>query len=107
MQVRPVPKLRWLALTAAVAAALVPAANAASPTGAAGCVIAGPDGLTKPCATSSLDSTRTHGAKNVRARSQPAYKSKQRKARDTNTCFNPYIPACRPNIGVETHRSQR
>ena len=106
MQSRPVPKLRWLALTATVAAALVPAANAARPTGTASCVIPGPDGLTKPCATTNLDST-PHGAKNVRARSQPAYKPKQRKARDTNTCFNPYIPACRPNIGVETHRSQR
>jgi hypothetical protein len=106
MQVRAVQKLRWLALTATVAAALVPAANAARPTGTTGCVIQGPDGITKPCATSTLDS-RTHGAMNVRARSQPAYKPKQHKARDTNTCFNPYIPACRPTIGVETHRSQR
>jgi hypothetical protein len=106
MQLRPASKLRWLALTATVAAALVPAANAARPTGTASCVIPGPDGATKPCATSNLDS-RTYGAKNVPARSRPAYKSKQHQARDTNTCFNPYIPACRPNIGVATHRSQR
>jgi hypothetical protein len=106
MQVRPGPKLRRLALTATVAAALVPAANAARATGDAGCVIPGPDGLTKPCATSTSDS-RTHGAENVSARSRPAYKPKQHKARNTTTCFNPYIPACRPNIGLETHRSQR